>query len=89
MRTYGFTVGHNVIYELHGRGVIVHIDQPLPATLHVGQQLELRRPDGTSSLVAVAGILFVSPLIIPPPEAILLKDISPAELPVGTEIWLV
>lgn len=51
-------------------------------------QVELRRPDGTC-LVAEASATV--PFVTPPPDQVgavlVLRGVSPDDLPVGTEVW--
>jgi hypothetical protein len=86
MQTVLFPVADTL--EIRGRGIIIvsPVLRDLPFGLMNGQQIELRRPDGTTLLTMIRGIE-----INPDSRAGLLLpvEVKLADVPVGTEVWTI
>lgn len=79
------------VFAIAGRGVILAPDIELhgPATVQIC--VELRRPDGTTSVVdALAHLPMIDPPRIPPRGryVLLLAGLAKSDVPIGTEVWL-
>jgi hypothetical protein len=83
------------VFEISGRGIClaplvphVLIDPDLGERLRPGDQLELRKPDGTVTTVKLYGLG-----IFRPSQGGLSIELGPAitksDVPIGTEIWRV
>jgi hypothetical protein len=80
-------------FEIRGRGLVVGTDTPIrnvPFLLQSGSKVEYRRPDGTRIESVIKGLEFSSPFNPNSSYGYLAADgISKADLPLGTEVWLV
>ena len=83
------------VFEVAGRGIFAApvvpfalIDSQLGGRLRLGDQLELRRPDGSVGCCSCAALEWPSPhqggLILG-----LGTSVTKADVPIGTEIWRV
>jgi hypothetical protein len=76
------------VFAVRGRGLVLHPATALEPGLHVGEPLELRRPDGTRTTSRIAGI----EMLCSPPKpciaaVVLPPEVSSHDVPVGTEVW--
>lgn len=79
-------------FAISGRGIVVVPEVVLEAASGIEIAVELRRPDGTAArAVASAHVPFFDPPSVPPRRGhvLLFAGLTKAELPPGTEIWLV
>ena len=87
MKRLAFTVGDSFV--LRGLGLILFpcVGQ-LDHGLRIGDVLNLRRPDGSNY---PASVVCLSPIHANPTPfwAVVFPDWSAAEVPVGTEVWVV
>lgn len=79
------------VFEIRSRGIVaVPGITPLPGEKwKVGDAIELRRPNESTLCSEIAGIEMVA--CTPPLRsfAILLKGVTKAQVPIGTEVWSV
>ena len=76
-------------FHIEGRGVV-----PIPGItpvdgekFRIGDQILLKRPDGSQFGWQISGMELLTP---PPPNfdfAILLKGLTKDDVPIGTEVW--
>lgn len=89
MQTLLFSVADT--NEIRGRGIIIvsPVLRDLPVGLMNGQQIELRRPDGTTLLTMIRGIEMCD--LNPNKRAGLLLpvEVKLTDVPVGTEVWTI
>lgn len=71
------------VFPITGRGVVVIVGEVVTHSLMLDDPIELRRPDGTSLATRVAGIEVNRQNL----TGILLPDVLPAQVPLGTEVW--
>ncbi|MHC4201976.1 MAG: hypothetical protein ACYSU0_18460 [Planctomycetota bacterium] len=75
------------VFDIRGRGVVVCPSDPVTRKdfpdCREGSPIELRRPGLTAIRTMVAGTPVFKPNI-----DILLRDLKKADIPVGTEVWL-
>ena len=87
---YLFTVAG--VFFLQSRGPILIPGVPAqgPFHVHVGDAIELRRPDGSTQQTTVRGIEMADP---PRPSGrshipiLLPDDVVKGDVPIGTEVW--
>lgn len=87
VKQYLFTV--SVTFAIKGRGLILMPGIQAGPKVHIGDTVELRRPDGTLFTSTIRGIEFpplswparAVPILLP---ATVVKD----DVPIGTEVWL-
>jgi len=82
-----FTVSDR--FTIQGRGIV-----PLPELksignehFRVGDQLRLRRPDGTEDLVPIVGLDLLKPLNGRCQPVVMLLGKEKDSVPIGTEVW--
>lgn len=79
-------------FQIQGRGLVVGTDTPIrniPFVLRAGSRIEYRRPDCTSMASTIKGLEFSSPFNPNQPYGYLAANgITKADLPLGTEVWL-
>jgi hypothetical protein len=76
-------------FWMEGIGLVVDVDAKYAdVSLRAGDQLELRRPDGSRLETAVAAIARVRPDYPDRPFSFSLPGgVRKADVPVGTEVW--
>lgn len=80
------------VFEISGRGLVVVPGIPLTCefVMQLGDALLLKRPDGTEASTRVTGIEMSSgPKPLPFRPLLLGSHLTKADVPVGTEIWIV
>lgn len=84
-----FTVEDRFVIRQRGMIITPGVVPQAEELFRVGDPLELRRPDGTSLRVTLAGFTFA----IPGPKNevyfILPAEVTKSEVPVGSEVWSV
>lgn len=83
----GFVCRVEDVFQITGRGCVIVPGYPADGDPgRMGSALLLKRPDGSEITTAVRGLDFFGN-----PErtgyAILLADVTKADVPVGTEVW--
>jgi translation elongation factor EF-Tu-like GTPase len=87
MRNLLFTVED--CFKITGRGTVVAANRPpnLP-DLKVGEKIVLIQPEGREIKTEIAGIEMVVTVSGVKKIALLIKDITKEDVPVGTEVFL-
>ena len=78
-------------FLIQGRGLV-----PVPGItpvsderINVGDNILIRRPDGTEFPWKIGGIEFITPQPKTFDVVILLKDLTKDDVPIGSEVWSV
>jgi hypothetical protein len=76
-------------FRLENRGLILAAEVKREESgVRAGDAIKLRRPDGSSLVVVVAGIERAIPYDPDRTLAVLVRgDLTKADVPVGTEVW--
>lgn len=76
-------------FELRSIGLVLAPEPELHAVVGGRGEAELRRPDGSRALVDLE-MLYSFPVPTPPVRrwTVLLRGLSAADVPLGTEVWL-
>ncbi len=72
------------VFEISGRGIVL---SPAFDPLNLGFGIELRRPDGTKIGTTIGGVGSFLNSAGEPRFAVLLKDLTRGDVPLGTEVW--
>lgn len=79
------------VFQITGRGCVIVPGFPADADLRgrVGGTLLLKRPDGSEITTTIRGFEFSGnpTLLERTGYAILLADVTKADVPIGTEVW--
>lgn len=79
------------VFELSGRPSVVivpGVPRAGDCRLKVGDPLKLRRPDGTEASTFVGGLELTSPPSTTSIALMLGPSMTKADVPIGTEVWL-
>ena len=92
MTQYRYTVEE--VFAIHERGIaLVGFENNQYDYFHVGEQIELKRPDGSMLYTKIIGVEYppsIKWIGTPPADARygLIVDLPFDEVPIGSEVWI-